>query len=430
MSHKTDTNQPQNSSHAPILLISILMLFFITGCTPYGMNPSHPQGKIPLKLWYWNRSIDDALLQRVNTVFPHIKLEAIKISDYDNKVRTAMAARHGVPDLLGINSNIATYFPDEDEFIDLKTLGANSLKSTYLPWKWDLTITPGQRQIALPMDTGPTALFYRADIFARAGLPTEPDQVAAHINNWDDFLQAGQQLKHATQGKSYVLDSINSLFTQMLAQHPHRYFDRQGNYIGDQSHLKQIWDTAVKAHHLGISGQVPPGSQTWHQAVSNGRVAAFVGAVWMKNTLQDAAPDTAGSWRIARAPGGDGNHGGSFLALTKYCKYPREAFAVMKWLLSATNQANTYQTTQLFPSALHALDNPQIHQPEAFFGGQNTTHIFAQAVKHIPNCYMSPEDGTVSTSFTDQLNLIEYQQKDPEQAWLDTQARIQRELLR
>ncbi|HEX4207675.1 MAG TPA: extracellular solute-binding protein, partial [Ktedonobacteraceae bacterium] len=214
---------------------------------------TNADGKIHLTLWYWNRSIDDGLIAQVSKQFPNIVLNPVKVStDYDTKIRTTMAGHQGVPDIMGINSNIATYFPDEDQFVDLRTLGANSVQSEYLPWKWQLGIAPDGKMIGFPMDTGPTALFYRADLFAKAGLPTDPAQVSAQIKTWNDYLQAGVKLKQATNGKSNMIDSINAMFTQMLGQSAKQYFTRSGQYIANQSYMRNIWNESVKANQMGV----------------------------------------------------------------------------------------------------------------------------------------------------------------------------------
>jgi cellobiose transport system substrate-binding protein len=392
---------------------------------------ANANGKIQLTLWYWDRSIDDSLIAQVDKQFPNIELRAVKITDYDNKVRTSMAGHYGVPDILGINSNIYTYFPDEDQFVDLKTLGADEVKSQYLEWKWNLGISPDGKMIGFPMDTGPTALFYREDIFAKAGLPSDPADVSAQIKTWDDYLQMAKKLKDATQGKSYMIDNDNDgVYAQLMAQATSRYFDQSGKYIGDQANIKQMWDISTKAAQMGVTAKAPRYSATWNQAASNGLLAGFVGAVWMKQILQDAAPDTAGKWRIATVPGTAGNSGGSFLGISKYSQHPKEAFEVIKWLQSPQNQAIGYKDLQLYPSAISALDDPSLHQKEAFYGGQDTTTIFSETVKHVPLSYSGPYNDVAGTPFGDQLKLVEFQNKSPEQAWNDAQQQAQRELLR
>lgn len=421
--HKVATKSPLNHTLYKVFLPFLLLLPMLAAC---GNNANN--GKIQLVLWYWDTGLDDTLVNQINTVFPNIHLTAEKISDFDDKLRTSMAAQNGVPDITTINSNIATYFPDEDQFYDLRTLGADSVKSQYLSWKWNLGTAPDGKQIGFPIDTGPTALFYRPDLFAKAGLPTDPQQVSERLKTWDDYFEAGEQLKKATQGKSYIIDNINTIYTYMMAQSSKQFFDpTTGQYIGDQAYMKRIWDETVKANQMQVSPKVE--DQGWNQAVSNGLVAGFIGAVWRKQDLANGAPDAKGKWRIARSPGGDGNNGGSFLAITRYCQHPQEALAVIKWLESPQNQVTAYKDVQLYPSAIDAFNNPAMHSNEAFYGGQDTTQIFAPAAKNIPTIYMGSGDDAARNTFLEQLSLVEFQNKNPEQAWNDTQTEIRREIL-
>lgn len=88
-------------------------------------------------------------------------------------------------------------FPSEDRFYNLYDLGAGDIEDQYLPWKWKQGVTPSGQMIGFPMDTGPTALFYREDLFKEAGLPSDPEDVTRQINSWDAYADAGEQ----AQGK-------------------------------------------------------------------------------------------------------------------------------------------------------------------------------------------------------------------------------------
>jgi len=426
MNHTIDrpSRRVTTSIISMLCLLSIFMVM-LSACAGPGSS-----SKIQLTLWYWNRSIDDSLIQQVDKVFPNIDLRAEKIDNYDSKVRTSMAGHNGVPDILGINANIATYFPDEDQFVDLRTLGSDSIKSQYLDWKWNLGVGPDGKQIALPMDTGPTALFYREDLFAKAGLPTDPQQVTDQFKSWDNYIQAGVKMKQATNGKVFMFDNINNVFSQAVGQQALQYFDRSNKYIGTQDTVKQAWSLANQVHQDGISANIDNWSTEWNAGVSNGTIASFVGAVWMKQVLQDAAPNTSGKWRIARAPGGDGNSGGSFLTITKASPHPKEAFEVIKWLESPANQLTAYKSLQLFPSAISTLDQPGMSAKEAFYGGQDTNQIFSVVAKAIKRFYFNEYSDIVGGAYSDELSLVAQQNKNPQQAWSDAQTEIQRQLLR
>lgn len=72
-------------------------------------------------------------------------------------------------------------------------------------------------------------------------------------------------------------------------------------------------------------------------------------AVWMKPELQDAAPDTAGQWRVTTAPGGAGNVGGSSIGITKNCKNVETAYKVLTWMTNTENQVKSLEQLGLFP---------------------------------------------------------------------------------
>ncbi len=101
---------------------------------------------------------------------------------------------------------------------------------------------------------------------------------------------------------------------------------------------------------------------------------------------------------------------------------------IIEWLQSPQNQLTAYKDIQLFPSAISALNDPSMYHSEAFFGGEDTTRYFAAAAKQVPLSYMSPDDGTANTAFSDQLNLVEFSGENPNQGWLAAQQEARREI--
>jgi cellobiose transport system substrate-binding protein len=413
-----------------LLCMGILLSAWLAGCGD-NSGATNPDGTITLTLWYWNRSMDDELLKRVEQQFPNIRLRADKIGgDFKAKLMAAFAARSGAPDIVGLNDWVAEFFPNREQFVNLFDLGSKELEPLYLDWKWNQTVTPdGEYQIALPMDTGPTALFYREDLFRQAGLPTEPEEVSALLQTWDDYIAAGVKLKETTGGKVYMFDNINTVFNQVLSQSDKLFFDTSDEFIGDQEHVKRAWDLAAKAHELGLSMGVSGWTAEWNAAMNNGDIASFIGAVWMKQVLMEAAPDTAGKWRIARAPGGDGNNGGSFVGIPKQSKHPKEAYEVIKWLQNPENQLNTLVTMNLFPSTPEVFNDPKMTPAEPYFGNQPTNEIFKESAKNVKTAYRGPKFSIANSVFGDLLSTVEKQNADPEQTWKEAIKRINKELL-
>ncbi|MEI0740307.1 hypothetical protein VQ056_32990 [Paenibacillus sp. JTLBN-2024] len=68
----------------------LLVVLMISGCSS---GSSSNENVKTLTLWYWNRSIDDNLIQSVQKQFPGIRINAQKIGgDFKSKLKTTLAA--------------------------------------------------------------------------------------------------------------------------------------------------------------------------------------------------------------------------------------------------------------------------------------------------------------------------------------------------
>ncbi|MFC5651001.1 ABC transporter substrate-binding protein [Paenibacillus solisilvae] len=412
-----------------ILSVILMIVIIMTGCSPH----STTEKKTTLTIWYWNRGLDDKLIEAARTKFPNVQIVAQKVGgDFKSKLKTTLAAGSGGPDIIAFNDWVTEMFPNADRFYDLYKLGARDIEKDYLDWKWKLGVTPQGRMVALPIDTGPTALYYRADLFKQAGLPSDPAEVHKLMGTWDEYFAAGKKLQDALGGGVKLTDNIGSIYTQVNAQSENIYFSKDNAFIGEDpsSSMRKAWDLAVKASGMGLLADANGGTPEWSAAMNTGKIASFVGAVWNKEVLQQAAPDTAGKWRVARAPGGDGNNGGSFLAIMGTSKHPNEAFQIIKWIQNPENQIKSFADVNLFPSAKVALEAPVMRQKEAFFGGQATGEVFTESALNVKPAYFGPRYVNINGIVNRQLQSVSSQGKDPGKAWHDALQRINKELLR
>lgn len=389
----------------------------LSGCS---RNVSISDDPNELVLWYWTRSISPTLLDQAAEQIPGTtkRLRADVIGgDFDTKLRTSLAGGAYIPDITAINSNCALYFTNEDKFIDLNELGAEKFKPEYFDWKWQLGTTPTGRFCFWPMDTGPTGLYYREDLFAAAGLPSDPDEVSAAVKTWDSFIELGSKLR--ADSDIALISDATVIFSQYLNASPERYFDSndQPLYSKPDSAVRQAWDTAVQAIQAKITGNLQT-STDQNSAWVSGKLAGHIEAVWWAEILADTAPDTKGKWRLASQPVRPGNSGGSFLALPSTCKDPEAGFAFVSWLTTPDNQALTFNDVQLFPSTPASFTSGKMKSETGFFGTQDPLDFFSKAAEAVPTTFVSTYESQVS-AFTTEITNVEAIGKDPEQAWND-----------
>jgi ABC-type glycerol-3-phosphate transport system substrate-binding protein len=373
-----------------------------------------------LTLWTWPGGLGKSVLDDTIAHFPdqHLKVSEIG-GEFKQKLLTTFNGGTGIPDITGVKGeDIASLLPQANRFVDLKTLGADSILGNYLEWKVKQATTLDGKVLGIPIDIGPTALFYREDVFAAGGLPTDPAKVAAELATWEDYLAAGLELKKANP-KALIVSDATDLYTTIVSQGTDRYIDKDNKFIGDGDHIRRAWDLAVKAITTKVDAKTLAGTPDWNAGLDQGTVPALAGAAWVALDIKAACKTSKGKWRLAATPDGPSNNGGSFLTITKNAADPAAAFEVIKYLLSVDNQAKAFADAQIFPAAPAAYDKPQLKAADPFFGGQVPIDVFGPAAKNIPAAYEAPLDAAVAAPYLDALKTVQSGSKAPETAWQD-----------
>ncbi|MGW4790136.1 ABC transporter substrate-binding protein [Streptomyces sp. NPDC004230] len=379
-------------------------------------------------LWYWDGGLGDTVLDKARACYGgSVDLQAIKIGGYyRSKLITTMAGRAHVPDIAGLKGeDMASYLPNADQFVDLRTLGAEKYRSQYLPWKWDQGIADDGTMVGFPIDCGPVAHFYQYAVFQKAGLPYEPEDVSRELNTWEKFFGAGERLRKKIPG-TYLLSDVNVVFENAVQQGSKRYVDKDRHFIGDQQHVRTAWDLAVEAKRRGIVSDLVTGTPDQLSAVQDGKLPSQLGASWATNDLKSGVPKTKGRWRVADMPVRPSNNGGSFLSITKACREPERAFEIIAWLLDPANQAQGFVDAGLFPSTPASYGLGQLREPDPFFGGQVTMDVFGPAAQKIAVAYNSPYDVALGQPVKDEIKNVGVLGKDPKKAWSDAMSKCRR----
>ncbi len=414
-------------------MLTLCFILVVTACganktNTSSPNPDNADQKINLKMWYWNGAISDSTIEAAKAKFPNVNLQAEKLpsgGDYLTKLKTTLSGGGNGPDIVAMDSWVATMLPYKEKFVNLYDQGARDIQSQYLDWKWKMAADPeDQYLIGLPIDVAPVVLYYRQDLFEKAGIASKPEEIEQQVKTWDDYFALLKKVKAATGSTTTTIDEI---YRNIIGQNSEGYFDKDGNYIGDQAHVKNAWDEAVKAYKEGLT--FPFSNNTEVNAAQNdGKISSFTLASWGVGDLVSAAPGTAGKWRIAYPPGGVGNQGGSFLGVLKSTKYPKEAYEMIKFLLSPDNLVAGYKEFGNYPSTPEIYGKPEMANESEFFGGQDLSTVFAAAAKDVQVSLTDPRDDMVGTTLTEALSTVDTQKLDPEKAWNNAQDKIKRQL--
>jgi multiple sugar transport system substrate-binding protein len=376
-----------------------------------------------LTFWTWVPDIEQevALFEKK---YPAIKVKVVNAGQgtpHYTKLRTALQAGSGAPDVVQIEFQYIPTFTVIDALLDLRPYGADKLEDSFVDWTWAQVSGQNGEIWAIPQDTGPMGMLYRQDIFDAYGIgvPT----------TWDEFAAAARTL-HTANPDVYL---TNFAANQAAAWHGLMWQAGAEPYVSTSKSeitVKVDDDTTRKLAEYwgglaeeGVIGVETDFTDAWYTALNNGKYATWLTAAWGPVFLSGSAKATAGKWRAAPLPQWDtakpssGNWGGSTSAVIRSTKNPIAAAQFAQFLNSDPESAKMFATKQfLYPPTRALLGDPSfVDQPLDFYGGQPVNKVFADIGETVNLSFQWPPfldqvvtdwTETVGKSLTDRTDSV------------------------
>ena len=287
------------------------------------------------------------------------------------------------PDLGQIEYDALPNFRVQDGLMDLAACdGVLDAQKDFVDWTWgQVNFGEEGAAYAIPQDSGPMAMFYRADLF-------EANNIAIPTT-WAEYATAAEQVR-ATGGyiTNFSQSDINQ-FAGLVWQAGGSWFQNDGtNWTVDFSSAEstkvaEYWQDLIDRDLVSVN---PPWTTEWDNAYNTGSDWTWNSAAWGANSIMSGAPDTAGKWAVAPSPqwaAGDkasGNWGGSSTAVFKGSEHPYEAAQFALWLNTSDESLTLLnKSANLYPAAKAGLDLPVLKEGVAFYGDQPIYDVFAEA---------------------------------------------------
>ncbi|KIR65757.1 MULTISPECIES: ABC transporter substrate-binding protein [Micromonospora] len=415
---------------AAIALASVAMIATTSACgsDDEGSGSSDDPIKLVVDVFGDQGFGYDELYKQFESEHPNIKIEqrgkGLGLGDYNTRLTQQITAGAGAGDVVALEEGtIVQFYAQAGKFVNLADHGANDLKANFLPWKWEQGTTPDGTVLGLGTDVGSMALCYRSDLFKAAGLPTDREEVGALWPTWDQFIAAGQKFAAADKKHKFV-DSATNFYNVVLMQTAgngsgYTYYDKSNKLvIGENPDVRTAYDLSTKMIAAGLSNNLQSFSNEWNAGFKNGTFATIACPAWMTGVIKGQAGDSAaGKWDVAKAPGNGGNWGGSFLAVPKSSKHPKEAAELVKFLTSAKGQIEAFKKVGNLPSSPQALADPAVaDSTNEYFTNAPVGKIFAAGASELKPVYLGPKNQAVRTAVENTLRAVE-QGKPAAEQW-------------
>lgn len=351
-------------------------------------------GKVKLTFWSWVPGVEKAVAEW-NSQNPDIQV-SVKSTPAGNagtyqKMSNALKA-DDAPDLGQIEYDSLASFRLQDGLTDIgECAGIKDAKADFVDWTWSQVTfgADGEDGVwAVPQDTGPMALFYRKDLFAKYDIDVP--------KTWDDYYAAAKKLKKAAPDKriTHFSQTDPNWFTGLLWQSGANMFAQDGDKwqvnvdTPESRKVADYWQKMIdeKLVATNLQGFSPALYKAWN----TGDVATWISAAWGYSTIRDNAKATDGKWAVAPMPqwsgGGSaaGNWGGSTTAVLGGSKHPYEAAKFARWLNSDPKSLEILNDKGgIYPAANKGLELPALQKPVDFYDGQKIFDTFSEASKNV-----------------------------------------------
>ncbi len=386
-------------------------------------------GTITLSVATFNEFGYEELIKEYEQLNPGIKVEQKKAGtapEHQDNLYTKLAAGSGLSDVEAVEVDwLAALVEQSDSFVDLSD---PELEGRWLDWKTEAATTPDGKLIGYGTDIGPEGICYRADLFEKAGLPSDREKVAELFGTWDEYFATGREFVKEMPETAWY-DSSGGIAQAMVQQIEYSFEDAENNVIAaDNAEVKDVFDTVTSLSQEGLSTGLTQWSEDWTKAFQNDGFATMACPGWMLGVIEGNAAGVEG-WDIANAfPGGGGNWGGSYLTVPTQSEHPEEAKKLAAWLTAPEQQIKAFQAKGTFPSQVEALEDPVLTgATNAFFNDAPTGEILAdraEAVEFIQ--HKGPKYADVNTAFQQAIQRVDEGKESPSEAWSSFQADLER----
>ena len=340
-----------------------------------------------LTVWSWEPTLEQ-VAEDFEEAHPNVTVDLVNVGTGDEQytaLQNAMSAADGLPDVAHIEYFALGQFTIAGHLLDMSPLLSEDLEGAYTPGPWEAVQGEDGELYALPMDSGPMAMFYNKDIFDEHDIDVP--------ETWDQYLEAARALQ-AADPDAYILadDGDAGATTSRIWQAGGRPYTVTGDTVvvdfADEGteRYAQVWQQLIDEDLLL---DVTDWSDEWYQALGDGSAATLISGAWMGLNLDSGVPEGEGSWRVAPLPQWEegevvsAENGGSSLAIPSDAENPALGHAFIEYANSSEG-VQTRIDQGAFPATVADLEAEEFLETEyEYFGGQKINEIFAESASNV-----------------------------------------------
>ena len=340
-----------------------------------GKSPEEITGNI--LFWSWDPNFF-TMVEKMNDIYPNVTFEFVTIAsaeDYLQKLQTALTSGGEIPDILAMEIGMVGKFYEMGICEDISAEPYNIDKDLLIPYLVDIGTDNEGTFIGIPNTAAPGGLFYRRDL-AKEYLGTDdPEEIAAMMPTWQDFIKVGKDVVAKSGGSVSMIPGMDSLVYPMVNQTGLSWKD--GNKLMVAENFTDTFELLKEVKAANIDSGMDIWTPAWNASFAQGNVLCYPGSCWFQSfVIEPNDPDGAGNWGVTSVPGGAYNWGGIWWGMYNQSQNKEAVAAWMKYELSPQGAQNKYELIHFYPGVKAAYSSEYLYKPNEFFANQNVTDFY------------------------------------------------------
>jgi ABC-type glycerol-3-phosphate transport system substrate-binding protein len=305
---------------------------------------------------------------------PNIKIKFENVpAEQAGQVLTTRIAGNNAPDVAYVNASDVADYASRGAAVDLENYierGDVVDPDDYVE-AFKTFVTYDDKMWGLPMGGETTGLFYRTDMFEKAGIDGPP-------KTWDEFEETAEALTdEAANQYGYELFASEAAYYwyPWLYQAGGDLLSEDGEILFTSDEAKEAADFYVDLVDYSPADYLNSNSYDGRVAFAEGQVGMYMAGAWFAGVLDSEFPDIKGKWKSAPLPEGEAGCkttiAGDALMMSEQTEVPDAAWLWMEHLSKPETLARlTYETEgTLLPPLTSLLESDEIVEAKPVLEG-------------------------------------------------------------
>ncbi|MDQ0207543.1 ABC transporter substrate-binding protein [Alkalicoccobacillus murimartini] len=380
---------------APFLLF---MLLIITAC-----QSTEEQEEITV--WSFTDEGEYAV-EAFQEKYPDVKVnfEFIPDSQYETKLRSALATGIRAPDVFALEAAYLRKFIDHPSLESLSDAPYNAEELVGEHYEYIQELERDSegvlRAVAYQGTTG--GFYFRRDLAEEFLGTSDPKEVSAMIETWDDIFNLGERIHEESEGTISILPNSASIGDVQDARVEQPWVV-DNELVIDQAKIDalDLVDQAIETNSLAMLDSWSPG---WVASMQQGSVLFYPAPSWFLNhVLQSNAPDTSGQWGLASGPAAFSG-GGTFYSIYSEGENKELAWEFVKhYGFDEEFLQNLAIDESYYTSHRGANEGVADEISSDFLAGQNYFEFFNEESEKVDSVVRTAFDGDIGEIYGDLL---------------------------